>query len=213
MQRTRFDSPKIPFDIYIYTPNNDASESSDKDIEATRTVENNLDYQKASNTTSITDQLNSNTNSGDTNKIFSPKIESMAMLASMLSTETFETGISNPSEKYFIELIKKDRDAALNGINKLFMDNYSTNLHQTNILVGILHILSHLSYTDVYPIGQTIAICAFSHKNSEVEEFGIKCFENWEHKDGINKLKAIKFNSKWLQEYAEDVIKELSEVD
>lgn len=138
------------------------------------------------------------------------EVETMAILASMLEDEAFDTGVSNASEKYFKKLFDENRVSAMNGISTLFMNNYSVQGRKINILIGILHILSHFEYTLVYPQGQMIAICALSHSSREVEEFGIKCFENWDHKDGIAKLKSVKFNSEWLQDYAEEVINELS---
>lgn len=137
-------------------------------------------------------------------------IETMAILSSMLENEEYETGISNNSERYFERLLKENKLAAMNGISVLFMNNYSVGGRKENILTGILHILSHLEYESIYPQGQMIAISALSHANREVEEYGIKCFEDWGHRDGIEKLRAIKFNSDWLREYAEEVISELS---
>ena len=138
------------------------------------------------------------------------EVETMTILSSMLQDEELDTGISNASEKYFEKLLHENRVSAMNGISSLFMNNFSVQGRKVNILIGILHILSHFKYTLVYPLGQMIAICALSHTNSEVEEFGIKCFEDWGHKDGIEKLSAIKFNSEWLQDYAKEVISELS---
>jgi hypothetical protein len=47
-----------------------------------------------------------------------------------------------------------------------------------------LHIISHISYQEVYPLGQTIAVSAIGHSNHEIAEYGIKSFENWDDKDG-----------------------------
>ena len=62
----------------------------------------------------------------------------------------------------------------------------------------------------MYPHGQMMAMCALNHKNKYVAEYGIKCFENWGHPDGIEKLNAVQFAAAWLQEYAQDVIDELT---
>lgn len=152
----------------------------------------------------------STSNTGEVEPHVPLELETMTILSSMLEEEEFDTGVSNASEKYFEKLLHENRVSAMNGISALFMDNFSVQGRKVNVLIGILHILSHCEYVHVYPLGQMIAICALSHVNSEVEEFGIKCFENWGHKDGIEKLSAIKFNSEWLQDYAKEVISELS---
>ena len=136
---------------------------------------------------------------------------SVQCLISMLASEECETGISNPSESFFVGLLKNDRISALNVLSTVFMNCFSLEPKKITVLVGTLHLISHLDYNQVYPTGQTLAIAAISHNNAEVAEYGIKCFENWKHPDGAAKLKAIRFPTKWLQEYADDVIAEISE--
>ena len=138
------------------------------------------------------------------------EVEAMTILSSMFESEEFETGISNPSERYFCQLMDSNAMAALNSLLTLFMDNYSVDGRKANILIGILHILSHLDYQKIYPHGQVAAISAIGHKNKSVAEYGIKCFENWGHPDGIEKLSSVHFTTSWLQEYAQDVIDELT---
>lgn len=141
------------------------------------------------------------------------EVETMTILSSMISCEDFETGISNPSEKYFEDLLKKDRLSALNGISSLFLNNYTPQTTKARILVGLLHIVSHFDYESVYPAGQMMALCALSHVNREVAEYGIKCYENWGNRDGIEKLQAVCFSTPWLKEYADEVIEQLNEGD
>lgn len=74
-----------------------------------------------------------------------------------------------------------------------------------------IHERLRYSYDQVYPIGQLVALSAIGHKNKEVAEFGIKCYENWGHPEGVEKLKATSFSTPWLREYADQVIADLSE--
>lgn len=135
--------------------------------------------------------------------------EFVAALSTMLEYEKFESGVSNPSEQYFRDFLKKKPLEAKSDLLTLFMDNYNSDGRKANILVGILHMISHLSYEEVYPQGPSMALIALSYRNNhEVNEFGIKCFENWEHPDGIDKLRATRYSSKWLQEYADAVVAE-----
>jgi len=130
-------------------------------------------------------------------------------LKSMLTSEISESGVVNLSEEYFGKMIDEDHRLALNLVNKIFMDCISTNNREYNLLVNVLHLLSHFDYQKVYPWAQTMAIAALGHKNAEVRDYAIKCYENWKNPDGIKNLKAVKFNEEWLQEYANAVIKEL----
>ena len=132
-------------------------------------------------------------------------------LSALLENEIYENGIRNPSEIFFCELLKGNRLEALNAISVIFLSNYSTNTKKVGIAVGILHMLSHLYYEQVYPTGQFLALSAISHRDIELAEYGIKCFENWGNIDGIEKLKAVHFPTGWLQEYANQVICDLSE--
>ena len=56
-----------------------------------------------------------------------------------------------------------------------------------------------------------MAVSALNHTNQEVCEYAIKCFENWNDFDGMRKLKAVRFSTKWLNEYAKAVIDEFEE--
>ena len=221
MQKVRFNGAVAAFDILIddniYSQNQSAdieppvfdSQTPLSDKRIFQEIASN-DYNNSSETDSSSNANVSTSNTEKKELLVPLEVETMTILASMLENEAFDTGISNASEKYFEKLFCENKVSTMNGISTLFMNNFSVQGRKINILIGILHILSHFEYTLVYPQGQMIAICALSHNNREVEEFGIKCFEDWGHKDGIAKLKAVKFNSEWLQDYAKEVISELS---
>lgn len=152
-----------------------------------------------------------NTDTSENGKYIKSTSDDEIKLTSYFETEDFESGLVYPSEKHFRKLIEKDRYQALNILSKLFMDNYSLDGRKICNLVGTLHLISHLSYEEVYPIGQMIAISALSHQSKMVSEYGIKCFENWGHIDGVEKLQAVAFSSKWLNDYAQQVINDLNE--
>jgi hypothetical protein len=127
-------------------------------------------------------------------------------LSAMLCEESFETGMSTPSEEYIIKLYDTEGKISVNNLlNKIYLDH----LENTNIVLGLLHIISHFDYDIVHPQGQTMALASLSHKDDEVKEFGIKCFENWEHPDGIRILESVDVGAKWLKEYAGMVILDL----
>lgn len=134
------------------------------------------------------------------------------VLASMLIDEYYETGIVNPSENFFKTWHSQDNIGAMNALSSLFYKNYSMNTKNVNVLVGILHILSHMAYEEANPLGCLIALSALSHKNLEIKEFALKCYENWGtsgNLEVISKLRACDFAVPWLREYADAVIEEL----
>jgi hypothetical protein len=126
-------------------------------------------------------------------------------LKTMLQEEITECGTVNPSEKIIESLYSEDKQKTNILLNKLFIGNY----HNPHIIVGVLHIISHFNYDIVSPEGPTMAIAAFSHKAIEVREYGVKCFENWQHKDGIKILENVKADERWLKNYIKLVISDL----
>ncbi len=221
MDRIRQNEQSSIIPSYIFVVNDSSEENqssvSSRIVFGSQTPENEVDIVKSLPSVVVdnpSDTFPSSKNSADSTDngraVIPVEVEAMTVLSSMLESEDFETGISNLSEKYFRKLLDKNTIASMNSLSTLFMNNYSVDGRKTNILIGILHILSHLEYLRVYPHGQMMAMCALNHKNKYVAEYGIKCFENWGHPDGIEKLNAVQFAAAWLQEYAQDVIDELT---
>jgi hypothetical protein len=127
------------------------------------------------------------------------------MLKIMLQEEIPESGISNPSEKIVECLYSENRQKTNILLNELFIKNF----HNLPVIIGVLHIISHFEYGLVSPEGQTMAIAALTHQDVEVREYGVKCFENWQHQDGIRILEHIKANEQWFQNYINLVIHDL----
>ena len=94
-------------------------------------------------------------------------------------------------------------------LNELYLINASTNI---KLILGILHILSHLKYETIKPIGPTIAVAAINHKDIEVRECGIRAFESWGNSHSLSVLKSLKKSGEeWLDEYVAYVIHDLEE--
>jgi hypothetical protein len=132
-------------------------------------------------------------------------VKQFIRLKTMLQEEIPESGITNPSEEIVESLYSEDKRKTNILLDKLFRENFNN----THIMVGVLHIISHFDYDLVTPEGPTMAIAALKHKDVEVMEYGVKCFENWRHKDGIGVLGQIKTDEPWLQNYINLVINDL----
>lgn len=123
----------------------------------------------------------------------------------IVANDYFESGYTSISESYVSRAIEEDPVLTRDWISKLFLNN----IQNEHVVIGILHILSHLDYDQVYPQAQIMAIAGLSHKSAEIREYAIKAFENWANPDSVSILKAINCPEKWLQEYLLQVIADL----
>jgi len=127
-------------------------------------------------------------------------------LLNIIAEDTFEAGYISDTERYIDALLKSDSQNTRMIINAMFLKY----INRTNILVGILHAISHLDYRIIYPEGPTMAIAALSHQNIEVREWGIRAFENWGDPLAVNILLKIRCRESWLDDYRLAVIDDLS---
>lgn len=124
-------------------------------------------------------------------------------LLAIMANENYTSGEVSASESFVESIIQQmGVDCTMGWL----MQVYETNYHRSNILIGILHMLSHFSYNLVNPYGPIMALALLQHKSSSVREFAIKAFENWNSKDSLVFLKNIRCDQVWLQEYLDEVI-------
>lgn len=139
-------------------------------------------------------------------------LSNMKHLENMLSYEISECGIANPSEDYFSATYKENFDEGLSVLNKLFVKHYGKQEKENiNLMIGILHILSHFEFELVSSMNNLMVPKALKHENEEICEYAIKCYENWENFDffSLQLLKQVKHRpnvSKWLCEYSKSVL-------
>ena len=139
-----------------------------------------------------------------------PNIDKEHILTFMLQSDEYESGLTYASEEYFNDWLKENKHQALQSVTSIFYKHYQANhAKEANIVIGILHMLSHLPYESVLPTGQLLALSALNHKDLGICDFALKCFDNWENIDCVAKLKAVKFHAEWLQEYANSIISHL----
>lgn len=130
-------------------------------------------------------------------------------LRSLLANEFPEIGIVPPSLHLFEEMMRIDDSGAYHSLLVLFMDNFKRSHGSHLVLLNCLHLVAQFAYKSVYPYGQTMALAGLSYDNVEVNEFAVKCFEDWGDPDGAQALEAAHFGQTWLEEYARDVANEL----
>ena len=54
-----------------------------------------------------------------------------------------------------------------------------------------------------------MALALLQHRSASVREFAIKAFENWNSKQSLMFLRNIKCDQQWLQDYLEEVIRDI----
>lgn len=122
-----------------------------------------------------------------------------------LKTESYVPGMTSLLEEY---IIKYYIDAKrYNELSSLFNNVYfySINQNEHNISYNLMVVLSHISYKYLGPWAAIIAMAATRSQFFDVQEAGIRCFENWEDKQAAVFLHNCRFSEKWLQDYADDV--------
>jgi len=127
----------------------------------------------------------------------------------LIKNTEFEYGKNNEIDLFIKKIFKLYPLVASNWLKDIFFNNLS----EPFIIVGLLRIISRLNYNKMKLDGELIIEKSFLHSNIEVQECAIRVIENWEHENGLkileNNLKNIK--SKWVKEYAKQVIIDLKE--
>lgn len=130
------------------------------------------------------------------------------LLLSYFRNEDYEFGQRCESINLVEEQLKINQVAAQNWFNKLYLKYFASD---ENILLCLLRIVEYLDKEILNPTGQTMALASLSHKNDEIKEMGIRIFETWNCLESYEILKNIKVDTIWLQDYIEQVKKDLEE--
>ena len=126
-------------------------------------------------------------------------------LTSLILNEDFEFGVENRVDILLRNQMAINSLATKEWLNTIFVDNFKN----IPIIVGILRTIARIDYYEIYPEGQTIAIASFSHKNSEVQECGVRAFESWGTLQSLEILENLKVSTHWIQEYINEVVSDL----
>lgn len=128
-------------------------------------------------------------------------------LLNIIREQDFEYGLDSQADWFIRKLFKTNEAVTKEWLNLVFINYFD----DTRVIIGLLQIIAHMEYFEIYPQGPTMALAALSHTTLEVRECGIRAFENWGTIGSLNVLKSIMCPEKWLQEYVEQVIVDLEE--
>lgn len=133
--------------------------------------------------------------------------EARLYLVERIERDRVEPGHITEAESFVAELWEEDSVATKLWLASLYKDF----IDQPSTLVALLDIVGHLDYDRVTPSGPVMALAALSHSDVLVKEYGVRCFELWNHPDGIKILENTSVNVAWLQDYISHVLNQLKE--
>lgn len=128
-----------------------------------------------------------------------------AEFLALLRTCEFEYGFESLADTFVEARLRESTFVTMHWISLLFVEQLS----DPAVAIGILRVLAHLKYEQAYPLGLVIAIAATRHQNHEVQECGIRAFENWGTADSLKVLESLTFLEPWIQEYVNQVVDDL----
>lgn len=123
----------------------------------------------------------------------------------LLRTCEFEYGFDSLADAFVETRLRESTFVTMHWIGLLFFEH----LDDPAVTIGILRVLAHLKYEQACPLGISIAIAATRLPNHEVQECGIRAFENWGTPDSLEVLEGLTFSEAWLQEYVNQVVEDL----
>ena len=125
----------------------------------------------------------------------------------LLHHTNFEDGLENDATEFFGRLFKKDPCISLFWLSGVYTDN----MKDIAVVEGILRIISLLDAVEYRKYILPLVKASFNDKNVEVQEAAIMVAEKWRNKMCLEALQTTRFASKWIQEYAYQVMDELKE--
>lgn len=130
------------------------------------------------------------------------------LIISLIKNEDFEFGKKNESVKLVEDQLEINSAATHIWFNNLFIKFFA---NDEKMLIGLLSIVESINEKSLHPIAEIMALAALTHKNDEVKELGVRIFENWSSLYSYEILRNIKVDTSWLQEYINQVIKDIEE--
>jgi hypothetical protein len=128
-----------------------------------------------------------------------------SLFISLVKSEDFEFGQKSESIKLVDNELKENRVATQNWLNDLYLQYFSTD---DTILIGILRVIGYFDEEVLSPVSNTIVLASLN-KSDEIKELCVRILENWGSLKSYEILKDIKTDTKWLQAYINQVIKDI----
>lgn len=85
------------------------------------------------------------------------------------------------------------------------------NIKNPDILCKVLLLISRIEPSKLDQTGHIIAMAALNHGNNDVKEYAIRVYENFSDKNALEFLEESKEDVYWIQQYKEEIIRDLKE--
>jgi hypothetical protein len=128
------------------------------------------------------------------------------LFISLVKNEDFEFGQKSESIKLVENELEINKMATAIWLNDLYLQYFR---NDEKILIGILKIIEYFDESALYPNPPTIALACLSHGSDEIKEMGVRIFENRGTLKSYEISKGVKTDTKWLQSYINQVIKDI----
>ncbi len=122
-----------------------------------------------------------------------------------VATEFYDTGQYSTLQRFIDENLLEYPGLLQKFFNSLF--HYAVRIDSHVITWNTIVVLSQTPYEYLGNWADMIAVTATRSPYMDIQEMGIRCFENWEDIDACTFLENCTFSEKWLQEYADEVCK------
>lgn len=129
-------------------------------------------------------------------------------LLQALRQEPVEPGVLGQADSIIAKCLNENAMATTTWLGELFIDNFNRPAVAANLLL----LAGRMPYQVARPAGITMAISGLTHQNGAVQEAAIRAFENWATSDCLRILENIQVQPRWLNNYLEDVIRDLKVV-
>lgn len=106
----------------------------------------------------------------------------------LIKSTQFTSGEDNQATETLSKLLTKNKDATLSLIEEYFINAMSKEKMDESLLVKILSMLNDYDYGDLFPVSQTIALCAFNVKSVKVRAASFNLFGHWGNCESLNLL-------------------------
>ena len=130
-------------------------------------------------------------------------------IKSLLKNDIYEPGTVTELQIYVEKQLKKNKEKTQSILQSIYLENFE----HTSLFVNLLQVISQIEYKMIEPAGPIMALAATRHKDCEVREYGLRCYENWEDAACLPVLKSLYFEEKWLQNYLDMLIADFEEGD
>jgi len=129
-------------------------------------------------------------------------------IISELLEEELEVGRDSHARRYLLKVIEYRAGKVVEVMQKLLLHALFRNDNH-RLAYNVLVLLTQLPYKKMGPPADFMALAATRSRYLDIQELGIRCFEDWENAEACCSLKNCHFAEEWLQEYADAVCAEI----